>query len=200
MVLSPLAVQKQALSNDARFDLVLHEGRGIPSMSVMSLPAKATSRGSRAKTQILDPVSKTRKLVVDEPTKGLPQRDVWDISILAGSSKERIGYPTQKRLNLLDRIIKASSNEGYMILDPFAGCATACVAAERLGRHGSVSTFLSKQSILCRYESARRLTYSTTSNRSDDPTSQSGLIRAKFLTTGITASAIRQAGMALWGL
>ena len=46
----------------------------------------------------------------------------------------RTNYPTQKPLKLLDRIIKASSNEGDMVLDPFCGCATACVAAERLGR------------------------------------------------------------------
>ena len=45
-----------------------------------------------------------------------------------------MGYPTQKPLALLERIIKASSNEGDMILDPFCGCATACVAADRLGR------------------------------------------------------------------
>ena len=49
--------------------------------------------------------------------------------------KERTGYPTQKPLALLDRIIKASSNEGDVVLDPFCGCATACVAAERLHRH-----------------------------------------------------------------
>ena len=54
--------------------------------------------------------------------------------LLWSSSKERTGYPTQKPLALLDRIIKASSNEGDMVLDPFCGCATACVAAERLGR------------------------------------------------------------------
>ena len=48
--------------------------------------------------------------------------------------KEDTGYPTQKPLALLERIIKASSNEGDMVLDPFCGCATACVAAERLHR------------------------------------------------------------------
>ena len=47
---------------------------------------------------------------------------------------ERIGYPTQKPLALVERIIKASSNEGDVVLDPFCGCATACVAAENLGR------------------------------------------------------------------
>ena len=61
--------------------------------------------------------------------------DVWDIPILAqNDKKERTGYPTQKPLALLERIIKASSNEGDMILDPFCGCATACVAAEKLNR------------------------------------------------------------------
>ena len=60
--------------------------------------------------------------------------DWWPIPILTNSSKERTGFPTQKPLALLDRIIKASSNEGDVVLDPFAGCATACVAAERHGR------------------------------------------------------------------
>ena len=61
--------------------------------------------------------------------------NVWtDIPPINSQAKERIGYPTQKPLALLDRIIKASSNEGDMVLDPFCGCATACVAADRLGR------------------------------------------------------------------
>ena len=61
--------------------------------------------------------------------------NVWlDIKPLQHASKERTGYPTQKPLALLDRIIKASSNEGDMVLDPFCGCATALVAANRLGR------------------------------------------------------------------
>ena len=62
--------------------------------------------------------------------------DVWiDIPAMNPMAKERTGYPTQKPLALLERIIKASSNEGDMVLDPFCGCATACVAAERLQRH-----------------------------------------------------------------
>lgn len=61
--------------------------------------------------------------------------NVWtDIPPINSQAKERVGYPTQKPLALLDRIIKASSNEGDMVLDPFCGCATACVAADRLGR------------------------------------------------------------------
>ena len=60
---------------------------------------------------------------------------ITDINPLSGQSRERTGYPTQKPLALLDRVIKASSNEGDIVLDPFCGCATACVAAERLHRH-----------------------------------------------------------------
>ena len=61
--------------------------------------------------------------------------NVWtDIPPINSQAKERVGYPTQKPLALLDRIIKASSNDGDVVLDPFCGCATACVAAENLGR------------------------------------------------------------------
>ena len=61
--------------------------------------------------------------------------DVWtDIQALNPMAKERTGYPTQKPLALFERIIKASSNEDDMVLDPFCGCATACVAAEQLNR------------------------------------------------------------------
>ena len=60
---------------------------------------------------------------------------IWvDIPPINPRAKERLGYPTQKPLALLERIIKASSNPGDIVLDPFCGCATACVAADRLGR------------------------------------------------------------------
>ncbi len=61
-------------------------------------------------------------------------RDVWEISYLNSQAKERTGYPTQKPLALLRRVIDASSNEGDVVLDPFCGCATACIAAEQRGR------------------------------------------------------------------
>ena len=66
---------------------------------------------------------------------GVPLQDLWtDIRPIGSRSRERIGYPTQKPLALLERIITASTNEGDVVLDPFCGCATACVAAENLGR------------------------------------------------------------------
>ena len=67
---------------------------------------------------------------------GIPLQDLWaDVRQIASRAKERTGYPTQKPLALLDRIIRASSNEGDIVLDPFCGCATACVAAELAGRN-----------------------------------------------------------------
>ena len=60
--------------------------------------------------------------------------DVWKIPTLNNMAKERTGYPTQKPLAVLNRIIKASSNKGDWVLDPFCGCATTCVAAHLLGR------------------------------------------------------------------
>ncbi len=117
-------------------DVLLFYARGTNTTFNVSYepPSASYIKRFKGKTQVLDPVTKTRKIVVDQPTKGLPQRDVWDISIIAGFAKERVGYPTQKPLALLERIIKASSNEGDIVLDPFCGCATACVAADRLSR------------------------------------------------------------------
>jgi len=61
--------------------------------------------------------------------------DVWtDISQLRYSMSERLGYPTQKPLALLERIIQASSNPGDIVLDPFSGCGTAISAAQKLDR------------------------------------------------------------------
>ncbi len=66
---------------------------------------------------------------------GVAAQSVWtDVSPMSPTSKERLGYQTQKPLALLERIIKASSNEGDIVLDPFCGCGTAVVAAQRLNR------------------------------------------------------------------
>ena len=74
------------------------------------------------------------KRYLDE-SRGNPIEDIWvDISPVNAMSKQRVGYPTQKPLALYERIICASSNEGDIVLDPFAGCATTLVAAERLNR------------------------------------------------------------------
>ncbi len=70
-----------------------------------------------------------------DESKGRAVGDVWsDIPPINMQAKERLGYPTQKPEDLLERIINASSNEGDVVLDPFCGCGTAVAAAQKLNR------------------------------------------------------------------
>jgi len=75
-----------------------------------------------------------KKLFLNE-SKGALIGNIWtDIAPIQASAAERLGYPTQKPLALLERIISASSNEGDIVLDPFCGCGTATDAAQKLNR------------------------------------------------------------------
>ena len=71
-----------------------------------------------------------------EPSAGAPLSDVWDLPIIAPSAHERTGYPTQKPLRLLERIVEAASVPRDLVLDPCCGSGTTVVAAARLGRRG----------------------------------------------------------------
>lgn len=74
------------------------------------------------------------KRYLDEQ-RGKPLADIWaDIPPLNSQAAERLGYPTQKPLALLERILRLASNEGDVVLDPFAGCGTTIDAAQNLGR------------------------------------------------------------------
>jgi site-specific DNA-methyltransferase (adenine-specific) len=74
------------------------------------------------------------KRYLDE-ARGVPMQALWnDIPAINSQAQERLGYPTQKPIALLERIIAVSSNEGDLVLDPFCGCGTAVHAAQKLGR------------------------------------------------------------------
>ena len=110
------------------------------------------------------------KRYLDE-SKGVAIGDSWsDISAVQGQSRERVGYPTQKPLALLHRIIQASSEKGGMVLDPFCGCATACIAAEQLQREWAGIDISSKAADLVkdRMEREVRLFYQG-AHRTDVP-------------------------------
>jgi hypothetical protein len=77
---------------------------------------------------------RARSSTSDEPTKGVPMGDVWEIGVLAPISRERTGYPSQKPEALLERLVSALSNEGEIVLDPYAGSGTTLAVAARLGR------------------------------------------------------------------
>ncbi|HRI65255.1 MAG TPA: DNA methyltransferase [Polyangium sp.] len=97
--------------------------------------AESTLKTFGTKKQRADFSSGHRKpSVVDEETVGPPLSDVWEVGVIAPIAKERLGYPTQKPEALLERVIRASSNEGDVVLDPFCGCGTAVAVAHRLNR------------------------------------------------------------------
>ncbi len=104
-----------------------------------------TFNGDDVRVPFKDPNQSLRRAMATDGTfsdeevkeyreKGKIPENWWEIRIAARSKTEYTGYPTQKPRALLERIIKASSNAGDVVLDPFCGCATTCVAAERLGR------------------------------------------------------------------
>ncbi|HSP68604.1 MAG TPA: DNA methyltransferase, partial [Bryobacteraceae bacterium] len=116
-------------------DVLLYYAKGdAPTFNVLYEPASESFlRRFKGMANRLDPGA-TKKRALDKPTPGMPLRDVWDISIIAGSAAERLGYPTQKPEALLERIIRVSSNEGDVVLDPFCGCGTSIAVAQRLKR------------------------------------------------------------------
>lgn len=78
---------------------------------------------------------RSRSSTTDEPTKGVPMGDVWDIGVIAPISRERTGYPTQKPEALLERLVTALSSKDDIVLDPYAGSGTTLAVAARLERH-----------------------------------------------------------------
>ena len=100
--------------------------------SAMRVPYKKKEQGLVGAMSADGSVS--QEDVLEQRKRGKLLENWWIIRIAARSKTEYVGYPTQKPLKLLTRIIEASSNEGDVVLDPFCGCATTCVAAEKLGR------------------------------------------------------------------
>lgn len=74
-------------------------------------------------------------IILDDEKEGVPLSDVWDIPYLNPKARERVGYPTQKPISLLERIIMISTDSGDTVLDPFCGSGTTLVAAKLLIRN-----------------------------------------------------------------
>lgn len=86
------------------------------------------------------------KIINNGVKKGVPLSDVWEIPFLNPKAKERVGYPTQKPVLLLKRIIQLVTDEGDVVLDPFCGSGTTLVAAQTLGRQ-SIGIDISEDAI-----------------------------------------------------
>ncbi|MEI7839111.1 MAG: site-specific DNA-methyltransferase [Methylococcaceae bacterium] len=74
--------------------------------------------------------SENGEIILDDAKNGVPLSDVWDIPYLNPKAKERVGYPTQKPIALLERVLAIASNKGDVVLDPFCGSGTTLVAAK----------------------------------------------------------------------
>lgn len=133
-------------------DVILFYAKGKNTYNAITTEPKSAERYQKGYHTVVDG-GKRKLLVYDEakckaagvdftkydeikPTTALAPilDDVWDIPFINPVSKERLGYPTQKPRALLERILKASSNEGDVVLDPFCGCGTALDAAVVLNR------------------------------------------------------------------
>lgn len=99
-------------------------------------PSTLKVHGTGTQQAVIENGKRLRTSVTKKPSPGVPLGDVWDIGIIAPSSKERTGWPTQKPEALLERIILSMSNPGDLVIDPYCGSGTAIAVAQRLGRLG----------------------------------------------------------------
>ena len=118
-------------------DVLLYYGKNKKNRTYNQLYIPKSEKSSaQGKTwiSVIDENGIRKSILTDTPTKGVPMPDVWDISMINPVANERLGYATQKPEALLERIIKASSNEGDLVCDFFGGSGTTAAVAERLGR------------------------------------------------------------------
>lgn len=119
-----------------RFNKIDDKGRRFKDEKIGTATSQATVDRLKAEGRIY--YTSTGKLRIKhylDEINGVPLDDVWsDIPPINSQATERLGYPTQKPEPLLERIIKAASNQGDIVLDPFCGCGTAIAVAERLHR------------------------------------------------------------------
>jgi len=115
-------------------DVILLYAKDSNAVLFNALYVPYTEKSAKRKKHYHTRIKGNDVYVTSVDPRGVRANDVWNISVINPAAKERQGYPTQKPEILLDRIIKASSNEGDLVLDPFCGCGTAVVVAEKLGR------------------------------------------------------------------
>jgi site-specific DNA-methyltransferase (adenine-specific) len=90
--------------------------------------------GTKKQRAVVKDGRRMRSSKTEEATPGVPMGDVWDIGVIAPVARERTGYPSQKPEALLERLVRALSSPGDVVLDPYAGSGTTLAVADRLGR------------------------------------------------------------------
>lgn len=118
-------------TNDYKFNVLYNEYSPTTNIDQILQERVRDNRG-----KVIYKYNSSGEAVLAKEKKGVPMSDVWDIPFLNPKAKERVGYPTQKPVELLERIISISTDEGDIILDPFCGSGTALVAAKLMNREG----------------------------------------------------------------
>ena len=117
-------------------DIILFYAKNTASIQFNTLtePYSPKSKHKGRRTTTIDSKGVLEQSYTGDTSRQKAMRDVWEISYLNSQSKERLDYPTQKPIALYERMIQASSNEGDLVMDPFAGCGTTIDAAHTLNR------------------------------------------------------------------
>ena len=147
--------QHQFVSNHDVILFYTKSNKNIFNTQYLPLSEGTVKRWKGKKQQaVFDETGKRLASNLSEESQGVPMFDWWDVSVINPAAKERLGYPTQKPEALLDRIIKASSNEGDVVLDAYCGCGTTVAVANKLNRQwiGIDITYQSISLILKRLE------------------------------------------------
>jgi DNA modification methylase len=154
---------------EKRHDVILYYSKKEPKFNSFSIPYRSEDEylktrkqkvyededGKKYTLDVRDKGKRKTKIYLEDAlARGKPTDDVWDIDKINNSSKERLGYLTQKPEILLERIIKSSSNEGDIVLDAYCGCGTTVAVAQKLNRKwiGIDITYRSISLILKRLE------------------------------------------------
>lgn len=90
--------------------------------------------GTKKQRAVFDGARRARSSTTADETRGAPMGDVWEIGVIAPVARERTGYPSQKPEALLERLVGALTDEGELVLDPYAGSGTTLAVAARMGR------------------------------------------------------------------
>ena len=100
----------------------------------LAASTRATWGDKRQRAVVDGSGRRVRSSTTEDASPGTPLGDVWEIGIVAPVAKERTGYPTQKPLALLERLLESCTDPGDLVVDPYLGSGTTAVAALRLGR------------------------------------------------------------------
>ena len=117
-----------------RYRVSLREPPRFTTLFEPLAPSTLATWGTGKQRAVVEGKRRARSSTTEEPSQGVPLGDVWDVGLIAPVARERTGYPTQKPEALLERLVRALTHGGDLVLDPYMGSGTTLAVAARLGR------------------------------------------------------------------